>query len=123
MNYATTHRLSILAAVLVGLAELSNPADLAGQTRRPPTLREFLLQYKGREVLIIDKTTGVEQFVAGDPSKAYSVTLVDLQSDYMVVTRNTEQDKRSFVYPLSVIRRIIYLFDGKPYDKIVIEMY
>jgi hypothetical protein len=112
MNYATTHRLSILAAVLVGLAELSNPADLAGQTRRPPTLREFLLQYKGREVLIIDKTTGVEQFVAGDP-----------QSDYMVVTRNTEQDKRSFVYPLSVIRRIIYLFDGKPYDKIVIEMY
>jgi hypothetical protein len=27
------------------------------------------------------------------------------------------------VYPLTVIRRIIYQFDSKPYEKILLEMY
>ncbi len=115
--------LAIALAFEVAFALTVLPGELLGQVRHPPTMREFLLQFKGREVLVLDKTTGVEQFVTGDPSKAYSVVLNDIQDDYLIVTRNTENDKRTFLYPLSVIRRIIFLFDGKPYDKIVIEMY
>ena len=99
------------------------PAGEATAQKRPPSLREFLLQYKGKEVQIVDKTGGAEQFVAGDPSKSYTLTLNDVLNDYIVVTRNTVTDKRSFVYPMSIIRRIIFQFDGKPYDKILLEMY
>jgi hypothetical protein len=91
--------------------------------RRPPSLREFLSQYKGKEIQISDKTGGTEQYTTGDPSKAYTLTLNDVLADYIVVTRETATDKRTFVYPMSVIRRIIYLYDGKPYDKILLEMY
>ena len=91
--------------------------------KRPPQLRDFLQQFKGKEVQIIDKTGGTEQFTSGDPTKAYTLTLNDVQTDYIVVSRNTASDKRTFVYPLSVIRRIIYEFDGKPYDRILLEMY
>jgi hypothetical protein len=99
------------------------PMGDAAAQRRPGTIREFLLQYKGREVQIVDKTGGAEQFVAGDPSKSYTLTLNDVENDYIIVTRNTATDKRTFVYPIAIIRRIIYQFDGKPYDKILLEMY
>ena len=91
--------------------------------RRPPSLREFLLQYRGRDVLMMDKTGGVEQFAGGEAAKAYTVRLEDVLNDYIVVTRDSDTDKRSFVYPMSVVRRVIFLYDGKPYQKIVIEMY
>jgi hypothetical protein len=91
--------------------------------KRPPSLREFLLQYKGKEIQISDKTGGNEQFTAGDPAKAYTLTLNDVLNDYIVVSRTTTTDKRSFVYPISVIRRVIFMFDGKPFDKILLEMY
>lgn len=91
--------------------------------RRPATLRDFLLQYKGKEVQIMDRTGGTEQFVAGDPTKTYVLTLVDVQTDYIVAARNTASDKRDFVYPISVIRRIIFAYDWKPYQMILIEMY
>jgi len=111
-------------SVLLLLLVLSLMSSLTfAQRRNPPTLKEFLSNYKGKEVLVLDKTTGVEQFVGGDASKAYNLTLHDVQNDFIVVSRTTETDKRTFVYPMSVIRRIIYLYDGKPYQKIVIEMY
>ena len=91
--------------------------------KKPSSIREFLMQFKGKEVFVMDKTTGVEQFVNGDASKAYSVVLNDVQTDYIVVTRDTETDKRTFLYPLTVIRRIIFQNNGKPYEKIVLEMY
>ena len=91
--------------------------------KRPALLREFLSQYKGKEIQIIDRTGGTEQFTTGDPSKAYTLTLNDVQTDYIVVTRNTATDKRTFLYPISIIRRIIYQFDGKAYDRILLEMY
>ncbi len=112
--------LLLIALVLaLGLVTSTAPA----QKKLPPTLREFLLQYKGKEILILDKTTGMEQFVGGDASKTYNLILNDVQNDYIVVSRTTETDKRTFVYPLSIVRRIIYLYDNKPYQKIVIEMY
>lgn len=114
----------LLSALLVFLLALSLvPSSTFAQRRNPPTFKDFLSTYKGKEVLILDKTTGVEQFVGGDASKAYNLTLNDVQNDYIVVSRTTETDKRTFAYPMSVIRRIIYLYDNKPYQKIVIELY
>ena len=91
--------------------------------KHPPTLREFRLQYKGREVQIVDKTGWAEQFATCDPSKTYTLFLNDVQNDYIVVSRGTQTDKRTFIYPVAIIRRVIFQFDGKPYDKILIEMY
>jgi hypothetical protein len=110
----------LTAALLFCLALSSG--DVIAQ-RKPPSLREFLLQYKGREVLMMDKTGGVEQFSGGEAAKAYTVRLDDILNDYFVVTRDSDTDKRSFVYPISVVRRVIFLYDGKPYQKIVLEMY
>jgi hypothetical protein len=95
----------------------------AQQQKNPASFREFLLQYKGKEVLIVDKTGGEAQFTSGEPSKAYLLTLRDVQNDYIVVTRNVETDKRTFAYPISIIRRIIFQYDNKPYQQIVLEMY
>lgn len=95
----------------------------AQQPKNPASLREFLLQYKGKEILIVDKTGGDAQFTSGEPSKAYLLTLRDVQNDYIVVTRNVESDKRTFAYPISIIRRIIFQYDNKPYQQIVLEMY
>lgn len=109
-------------AILVLLGMALSGTDALAQ-RKPPSLREFLLQYKGRDVLMMDKTGGVEQFTGGEAAKAYTVRLDDVLNDYIVVTRDSDTDKRSFVYPISIVRRVIFLYDGKPYQKIVIEMY
>jgi len=122
MNSARTRwffQASLLAFVLVVLI----PTGEAAAQKRPPSIREFLLQYRGKEVQIVDKTGGAEQFIAGDPSKSYTLTLNDVLNDYIVVSRATQTDKRTFVYPIAIIRRIIFQFDGKPYDKILLEMY
>jgi hypothetical protein len=120
MTYWAGHRGVLILCTAAFLVIAAAPA--AAQ-RRPPTMREFLAQFRGREVLVMDRTGGIEQFAGGEAAKAYTVILNDVQNDYMVVTRDAESDKRSFVYPLSVIRRIIFAFDNKPYQKIVIEMY
>ena len=99
------------------------PGSECAAQKRPAQLRDFLLQYKGKDVQIIDNTGGTEQYSSGDPSKAYTLTLNEVESDYFVVSRNTSTDKRTFIYPMSVIRRVIYKFDGKPYDRILLEMY
>jgi hypothetical protein len=112
-------RLLVLVVGLVGVGS----TGLAQQRGNPATFREFLSQYKGKEILIIDRTGGQEQFTSGESSKAYLLTLKDVQTDYIVVSRNVESDKRTFVYPMSVIRRLIYQYDNKPYQQIVIEMY
>ena len=113
-------RLALSGAVALLL--LIHGPECAAQ-KRPAQLRDFLLQFRGKEVQIIDKTGGTEQFTSGDPTMAYTLTLNEVESDYIVVSRNTSTDKRTFVYPLTVIRRIIYKNDGKPYDRILLEMY
>ncbi len=109
--------------LLVAVALLAAFAADASAQKRPATLRDFLLQYRGKEIQIMDRTGGTEQFVAGDPTKTYVLTLVDVQEDYIIVSRNTSTDKRVFVYPISVIRRIIFAFDWKPYQMILLELY
>ncbi len=115
--------LALIATIAVLMALTVVSTAQAPAQKKASTIREFLLQYKGKEILIQDRTGGVEQFVGGDATKAYNLTLNDVQTDYMIVSRNTDTDKRTFLYPLSLIRRIIYLYDGKPYQKIVIEFY
>ena len=122
MKIPSARRFPAVPLIALALAMMLTAIDAAAQ-KRPATIREFLLQYRGREVQIVDKTGGVEQFVAGDPSKSYTLTLNDVQNDYIVVTRNTATDKRTFVYPIAIIRRIIFQFDGKPYEKVLLEMY
>lgn len=114
---------NLTAVSLAVLLSLALTAGEAAAQRKPPFLREFLLQYKGRDVLMMDKTGGVEQFAGGEAAKAYTVRLEDVLNDYIVVTRDSDTDKRSFVYPMTVVRRVIFLYDGKPYQKIVLEMY
>ena len=107
---------------LLSFLFLATVSECAAQ-KRPAQLLEFLLQYRGKEVQIVDKTGGTEQFTSGDPTKAYTLVLNEVESDYIVVSRNTATDKRTFIYPLSVIRRVIYQYDGKPYERILLEMY
>ncbi len=114
-------RVPLLWLLVVG-GMLPGSADAIAQ-KRPPTLKDFLLQYKGKEIQIMDRTGGTEQFVAGDPTKTYVLTLVEVQEDYIIVSRNTTSDKRVFVYPISVIRRIIFAYDWKPYQMILLELY
>ena len=115
---------SSVTTLLLALALLIGAAPSEGVAqKRPPTIKDFLQQYKGREVQIMDRTGGTEQFVTGDPTKTYVLSLVDVQNDYIVVGRNTASDKRNFIYPISVIRRIIFAYDWKPYQMILIEMY
>ena len=118
LRFALTPTACIALAVM-----LLCGADLAQAQKHPSTIRDFLLQYKGKEIQIVDKTGGTEQFTSGDPSKAYTLVLNDVEGDYIVVSRNTATDKRTFIYPISIIRRIIFQFDGKPYDRILLEMY
>ena len=119
------HPLSHVARLLfiVTMTALVSSAGHGQASRNPASFREFLLQYKGREVLVIDRTGGQEQFTSGESSKAYLLILRDVQNDYFVVSRNVENDKRTFAYPMTVIRRIIFQYDNKPYQQIVIEMY
>jgi hypothetical protein len=110
------------AVLILGILLLGAPPESLAQ-KRPATLKDFLAQYKGKEIQIMDRTGGTEQFVAGDPTKTYVLTLVEVQEDYIVVSRNTSSDKRVFVYPISVIRRIIFAYDWKPYQMILLELY
>ena len=111
----------MVTAIMVSLLLCTGSEAFA--QKRPSSIREFLLQYKGREIQVMDMTGGVEQFAGGDPNKTYVLNLVDVQSDHFIVARNTASDKRYFIYPISVIRRIIFAYDGKPYQMILVEMY
>ena len=112
----------LLVATLLCSLLVFGGSEVAAQ-KRPSTIKDFLQQYRGREIQVMDKTGGIEQFVGGDPNKTYVLTLIDVQNDHIVVARNTSTDKRYFIYPISVIRRIIFAYDGKPYQMILIEMY
>jgi hypothetical protein len=115
-------RVPAIALLLLGMVLLGSTSESLAQ-KRPATLKDFLLQYKGKEIQMMDRTGGTEQFVAGDPTKTYVLTLVEVQDDYIIVSRNTSSDKRVFVYPISVIRRIIFAYDWKPYQMILLELY
>lgn len=90
-----------------------------GQERK----RKALLEFVGQEVLVVDSTSGERQFLHQDARLLYRVTLVAVMQDHLVVAREIEGDKRAFVYPLSVIRRLVTKSDNRPLRPIVIEMF
>ena len=98
------------------------PAGLKAQSSTQ-IQRELLAGYTGQQVLVVDTTSGTEQFHHQDALLLYRVTLVDVRGDYIIVTRDVEGDKRSFLYPLSVVRRVVTKMNGRPLRPIVIEMY
>jgi hypothetical protein len=116
-------RISTRLAAGILLILVASLCSEAAAQRRPATIKDFLLQYKGKEIQMMDRTGGTEQFVGGDPNKTYVLTLLDVQNDHLILARNTATDKRVFLYPISVIRRIIFAYDGKPYQMILIETY
>ena len=90
---------------------------------RPALFREFLSQYAGKEILLLNISSDSLQFVDADSSRQFVAILDSVGDDVMIVHRATDSDKRSFAYPLSDIRRITYLFGGRPYKRIVVEMF
>jgi hypothetical protein len=61
---------------------------------KPSPMREFLLQYRGWEIQIMDRTGGTEQFVAGDPTQTCTFLLLDVKNDHSIVARSTSNDRR-----------------------------
>jgi hypothetical protein len=110
--------LSLFALLLV----LAPPPRLSAQGSSEGH-RSVLSAYSGQQVLVVDTTSGTEQFQHQDALLLYRVTLQEVNNDYIIVTRNVEGDKRSFLYPLSVIRRVVTRMNGRPLRPIVIEMY
>ncbi len=90
---------------------------------RPPEFREFLSKYTGSEILLVAVSSDSLQFADADSTQKYVVVLDEVGSDVLLVHRKTDIDKRSFSYPISRIRRITYLFGGRPYKRIVVELF
>jgi hypothetical protein len=112
-------RLVGFLALLVGL--VAPPCVSAQESSEDQ--RSVLSAYTGQQVLVVDTTSGTEQFHHQDALLLYRVTLQEVNRDYIIVTRNVEGDKRSFLYPLSVVRRVVTRMNGRPMRPIVIEMY
>jgi len=104
------------------IAALFPPPSTLAQTR-PPEFREFLSQYTGKEILLIDMSSDSLQFFDADSTQRFVVVLDKVGNDLLIVHRGTGSDKRSFAYPIADIRRITYLFGGRPYRRIVVEMF
>jgi hypothetical protein len=99
------------------------PATHAVAQQKPPTVRDFLTQYLGREVLLLDKTSNELQFDDPDSTRRFVVVLDDVGEETFIVHRGAPAHETSYRYSLSKIRRITYLFNGRPYQRIVIESY
>jgi hypothetical protein len=98
-----------------------SPAGLA--QKRPPEFRDFLSQYTGREILLINISSDSLQFFDADSTQRFVVVLDEVGNDVLIVHRTTGSDKRSFAYPIADIRRVTYLFGGRAYRRIVVEMF
>ena len=111
----------LLAGVLlVALLVFHGEARAQGS---PSRHRATLLPYVGQEVLVVDTTGGTPQFQSSDALQLFRLTLDAVRRDYIMVSRNTEGDKRSFVYPLARIRRVTTASGGVPLRPILIEIY
>ncbi len=91
--------------------------------KRPAEFRGFLSQYTGQEILLINISSDSLQFADADSTERFVVVLDQVGNDLIIVHRQTGSDRRSFAYPIADIRRITYLFAGRPYRRIVVEMF
>ncbi len=110
----------VLYGVLSMWSPVASPATAQG---RYAEQRATLGKFVGQDVLILDTTSGSSQFQNADAVQTLRLRLNSVQDDYIVVSRNVEGDRRDFVYPLAVIRRIRTMSEGRPLRPIVIELY
>ena len=116
-----TKRVFIIAGLAIALGG-SSPLIFEAHAQTSAQ-RAALLPFVGQEVLVVDTTSGTAQYQHDDALLAYRVKLDAVRQDYIIVSRNVEGDKRAFVYPLSLIRRIRTDADGHPLRPIVIDLY
>ncbi|HUI11674.1 MAG TPA: hypothetical protein VL221_15170 [Bacteroidota bacterium] len=107
-----------LFIMLIGAGTLSVRAQ-----RLPQTFREFLAGNAGREILLVNMSSDSLQFDDADSSMRFVVVLDGVSGDLFTVHRSTPGDSRSFAYPIADIRRITYLWGGRPYKRIVVETF
>ncbi len=120
MSQPRTWLFIAFVSILLFCPEAGPPAS--GQDRLSQQ-RTTLLRYVGQDILLVDTTSGGSQFQHSDALLTFRLRLDAVQRDYMIVSRNVEGDKRDFVYPLGVIRRIRTVSDGVPLRPIVVELY
>ena len=111
---------ALLSAVVVAGLGVWSPAY--GQTAAtPPTFSEFLQQFVGQELLVVDRSVDMGQTEAPDSLDRYLALLESVNERGIVIRRNLQDDKRTLMYTFADIRRVTYLFAGKRYPRIVIE--
>jgi hypothetical protein len=110
----------VVAGVIVGACV--SPPSHAQETADPATFSEFLQQYVGKEVLLVDKASDMGQTDAPDSLDRYVALLESVTEQGILVRRSLESDKRSLAYAFTDIRRVTYLFNGRRYRRIVIEI-
>ena len=110
-------------ALFILLIAAGPVAPAAFAQKNPAEFRSFLSQYTGREILLITMSSDSLQFADADSTQRFVVVLDEIGNDVLLVHRATGTDRRSFAYPISEIRRITYLFGGRPYRRIVVEMF
>ena len=111
---------ALLAAGSVACGGVWSPTY--GQTTStPPTFSEFLQQFVGQELLVVDRAVDMGQTEAPDSLDRYLALLESVNEQGIVIRRNLPTDKRTLLYTFADIRRVTYLFAGKRYPRIVIE--
>lgn len=118
---ASPVRLTLLAGAAIILFAAASPLTLAQPKPLPPTFEEFLQQYVGKEILLLDGSPDLEQTDEADSMQRYVAVLESVSEQGIVVRRNKANDKRSLSYSLANIHRITYLFNARRYRRIVVE--
>lgn len=111
----------LLGCGVAALVALWEPLAEAQTSENPTTFLEFLTQYVGKEILLLDFSPDMGDVSPSDSLQRYVAVLESVTENGIVVRRIAESDKRSLTYPLSYIRRITYLFNGRRYRRIVVE--
>jgi len=107
----------LLVLLLAGAARSAVAQNLPG------TFREFLARQAGKEILLVNISSDSLQFADADSTQRYVVVLDAVTGDFFTVHRSTPGDRRSFAFPIADIRRITYLWGGRPYRRILVETF
>ncbi|HTR99861.1 MAG TPA: hypothetical protein VML00_08925 [Bacteroidota bacterium] len=120
MHARATHfaRIWILLLLLTG-----GGGRCAVAQKLPGTFREFLAQQSGKEILLVTMLSDSLQYDDADSTERYVVVLDGVSGDFFTVHRTAQGDHRSFVFPIADIRRITYLWGGRPYRRVLVETF
>jgi hypothetical protein len=106
--------------LLLLLLPLAASTPVAAQ-QGPATFRAFLSQYRGKEILLLDRKSELLRFDDADSSSKFVVVLDEVDEDSFIVHRGPPEHVNSSTYSLASIRRVTYLYNGRPYKRILVE--